>query len=206
MARQIKPLAGRGTEGTKGTSTEDATTIHAIASGRKVSPKQKTVLEFDENGLPRQLNTDRGANPFEIPAFKTEAEASRVADKIHKQTLTQAKPTQPHVLEVTVKERGEVIGHWWEVSETGHNWSKHGDTEQKALSRMNLNSDVEVWFKGTHWPCSNEGIGCLKAIGAAIEQSGATILYDAMVYNPSLGEYGKFVSKLKEYPEYLPHD
>jgi hypothetical protein len=139
-------------------------------SGTKPSTDSIEVLELDSNGLPKQLTQDHGASTYKIPPFLTHSEAIAEAGK-------RSVDDQPHILFVQVEENGVIIAEWYEVSEVLSLWKRAGDTEQKALSRMNLNSKTEVIMWGAIAPCTHAENGCRKAMDIAATQSGAKIEY-----------------------------
>jgi hypothetical protein len=146
--------------------TSDGTPV----SGTKPSTDSTKLLELDADGLPKQLTQDHGAGTYKIPPFRTFSEAQMEAAK-------RTGKTEPHILFVQVEDGGVIIAEWWEVSEVGSLWKRAGDTEQKALSRMNLNPEVNVIMWGKIAPCTHAENGCRNAMQIATTQSGAKIKY-----------------------------
>jgi hypothetical protein len=110
------------------------------------------------------------------PPFETfeaaEAEANRLFALY--QTLKRKPRNPPHVLAVFVKDdKGKIVDRWFEVSERA---GMLGHTEQKALSRINLQPGMTVEFIGHYSPCSLPG-GCSRAMSEAALRSHVHIRY-----------------------------
>ena len=79
-----------------------------------------------------------------------------------------------HIIEVIVHQRGKEVAQWWEVSEGTVAAGMH--TEQKALSRIALDSSVEVELRGWYPPCPY-GSGCMNTMQHVANTTGARIVY-----------------------------
>jgi hypothetical protein len=117
------------------------------------------LVRLNESGLPAQihnLETPIG------PAYATGQEA------------VAAMAEGGHVMEVVVRQRGRVVGNWWEISERGI--GQLGHTEQKALKRIaHLGPDVSIEMRGAFPSCPYGG-GCMNTLQLAA-QTGARITY-----------------------------
>jgi RHS repeat-associated protein len=123
---------------------------------------QLELLRLNESGVPVQLHN------LDTPigrAYATGEEA------------VAAMASGGHVMEVVVRQRGGVVGNWWEISETGiGERGQLGHTEQKALKRIAyLGPDVSIEMRGAFPPCPYGG-GCMNTLQLAA-QTGARITY-----------------------------
>jgi hypothetical protein len=117
------------------------------------------LVQRSESGLPVQIHNLQ--TPIG-PAYATGEAAA------------QAMAAGGHVMEVIVRQRGQVVGNWWEISEQGI--GQLGHTEQKALKRIGyLGPEVDIEFRGAFPPCPYGG-GCMNTLQLAA-QTGARITY-----------------------------
>jgi RHS repeat-associated protein len=102
------------------------------------------------------------------PAYKSMDEA--VANLPH---------PEAHLAQVTHKDAsGRVVNTWWEVSESGLP-GRVGDTEQKALRRVELKPGETLEIKGWHPPCPYQ-CGCHTIMEDTAITTGADIHYTAV--------------------------
>jgi hypothetical protein len=84
-----------------------------------------------------------------------------------------------NVAEVTVSDSdGNVIGHWWEVSEEG--LGQLGHTEQKALSRINLEPGMTIEFTAdaAPSPCTYPPSSCHGGLDVIASTNNVDIIYN----------------------------
>ena len=128
-----------------------------------MKPKKPAVV-MNEKLLPRQLS-----GTVEVgPAYRTFEEA--FANKAH---------ANCHIAEVLLYDENHTeLAHWWEVSESlgVKGVGRAGDTEQKALVRVNLRPKHTLEIRGAYNPCPVRQ-GCDIAMENAAKSSGAEIIY-----------------------------
>jgi hypothetical protein len=129
---------------------------------------KKPMIVLDKQFLPLQLSGTAEVGPaygtFE-EAFKNKAHAGC------------------HIAEVLLfDESHKQLAHWWEISESlpVKGIGRAGDTEQKALVRVNLKKGHTLEIRGAYNPCTLKS-GCDIAMQTVAEQSGAEIIYRTYV-------------------------
>jgi hypothetical protein len=133
---------------------------------RAVRDSSPSVVLDPATGLPRQLSGVKVGPPY---ATFEEAFASKGA-------------RDPHIAEVILYDpQDKVIATWWEASESLADRGisgvgRAGDTEQKALTRVNLKRGQTLEIRGAWAPCTVAG-GCDVALQTIAHRSGARIVY-----------------------------
>jgi hypothetical protein len=138
-----------------------------ITGERKKGP----TIRPDSRGLPTQLGLDLGGVQVG-PAYASFDEALQANPK----------NSQRHIAEVILfSASGRMMANWWEVSENVgvRGVGRAGDTEQKALTRVNLKPGQLLEIRGIYNPCTLDK-GCDAAMQNAAEESGAEIVYRAI--------------------------
>jgi hypothetical protein len=130
---------------------------------RTGQPKKPSIV-LDRRGLPVQLSGTAQVGP----AYATFEEAFQ--NKAH---------ARCHIAEVVLFDKShKLLANWWEVSESLgiKGVGRAGDTEQKALTRVNLREGQTLEIRGAYNPCPITK-GCDIAMQNAAEESGAEIIY-----------------------------
>lgn len=128
-----------------------------------MAPQKPTVV-LNENLIPTQLSGTIQVGP----AYHTFEEA--FANKAH---------AGCHIVEVILFDRSRIeLARWWEVSESlgVKGVGRAGDTEQKALVRVNLKPGYLLEIRGAYNPCPVRA-GCDMAMQDVATRSRAEIVY-----------------------------
>ena len=127
-------------------------------------PPRQPIIRLDNSMVPLQIN-----GPVPVgPAYRTFEEAFR----------KKARPNS-HIAEVILYQpSGAEVARWWEVSSSvdAHGVGRAGDTEQKALVRVNLRKGYKLEIRGAYNPCTVKK-GCDFAMQVSAMESGAEIIY-----------------------------
>ncbi len=114
-----------------------------------------------------------------LPAYRTREDAMAAAKKQNR-----PKGKEPHIAQVTLRKGDEVEDTWWEVSEVDLGKGRDqpfGDTEQKAVSRLDPNKDYEGYtleITGTLTPCdAGRGLGCSPVLASTAVEFNLEISY-----------------------------
>lgn len=130
-------------------------------------PRKPTVV-LDKLLVPTQLSGTAQVGP----AYRTFDEAFK--NKAH---------AKCHIAEVLLFDKSHTeLAHWWEVSQSMgvRGVGRAGDTEQKALVRVNLKPGYTLEIRGAYNPCPVKS-GCDIAMQTVAAQSGAEIIYRTYV-------------------------
>ncbi|UII31482.1 hypothetical protein LVD17_24625 [Fulvivirga ulvae] len=155
-----------------------ATGVHGSTSTVGQTRAGRQVVDVSD-GVPEQIHRPViDGNEIEVgPAYASYEEASGQGN---------------HIAEIIVRETdGTEISRWWEVSEIGLP-SKLGHTEQKALMRIRLGSDIELEIRGFHPPCPYSS-GCNNTMEAMAEMFGMNITYRYFLSDENGGFRGQVV-------------
>jgi hypothetical protein len=125
---------------------------------------EEPAVIFDKRLMPSQLSGTVRVGP----AYRTFEEAFK--NKAH---------ANCHIAEVILFDKSHTeLAHWWEVSQSlnAKGVGRAGDTEQKALVRVNLKPGYTLEIRGAYNPCPVKK-GCDIAMQTVAMQSGAEIIY-----------------------------
>lgn len=120
-------------------------------------------MVLDETLVPLQLSGTTQVGP----AYRTFDEAFK--NKAH---------ANCHIAEVILfDENQSEVARWWEVSQSlgAKDIGRAGDTEQKALVRVNLKPGQTLEIRGAYNPCTLRG-GCDIAMQQVAKRSGEEII------------------------------
>jgi hypothetical protein len=127
-------------------------------------PPTKPTVILDQHLLPTQLSGTADVGP----AYRSFEEAFQ--NKAH---------ARCHIAEVILFDRSRTeVARWWEVSQSlgVKGVGRAGDTEQKALVRVNLKPGYLLEIRGAYNPCPVRA-GCDLAMQEVATRSKAEIVY-----------------------------